>query len=327
MTRCFRFAPLVLLFLAVGCANTGTRNVKEGYVNVTGGRVWYRMVGGDNRFARTPLLVVHGGPGIPHDYLEPFESLAEMRPVIFYDQLGCGRSDHPTDDSLWNVPRSVNELQQVRDALKLKEVMIYAHSTWGSAVVTDYLLQQPDGVRGVIFAGPGFSVPRFDQDVQRLIGQLPVQMQQTIREHEQKGTTDSAEYRQAVELFQHRYVCRLDPWPKPMTDAMKGMNHDVYRAMNGPGEFIITGRLGGYDRTPVLNRIQQPVLITCGKYDESTPESGLYYAGLFPHARLQVYVKSAHMPHLEETEQYLADLRKFINENDPHREKEFFETQ
>src|SRR5689334_14974423 len=113
---------LALLSLAAGCANTGTRNVKEGYVNVNGGRVWYRMVGGDNRFARTPLLVVHGGPGIPHDYLTPLEALADVRPVIFYDQLGCGRSDHPTDDSLWNVPRSVAELQQVRDALKLKEV-------------------------------------------------------------------------------------------------------------------------------------------------------------------------------------------------------------
>jgi len=317
----------ILLLSAVGCAATGARNIREGYVNTTGGRVWYRMVGGDNRYARTPVLVVHGGPGIPHDYLTSLDALAEERPVIYYDQLGCGRSDRPTDDSLWTIARSVSELQQVRDALKLKEVMIYAHSMWGSVVGTEYMLQQPDGVRGVIFAGPGFSVPRFEQDLQRLVTQLPVQMQQAIRLHEREGTTDSPEYRQAVELFGHRYICRLEPWPKPVMDARNGMGKEVYRALHGPGEFAVTGRLHGYDRTAVLNRIQEPVLLTCGKYDVSSPEAALYYASLFPHARLQVYVKSADMPHLEETEQYLADLRKFINENDPHREKEFFETQ
>jgi len=289
--------------------------------------VWYRMVGADNRYARTPLLVVHGGPGIPHDYLSPLEALADERPVIFYDQLGCGRSDRPDNDALWTVQRSVQELQQVRDALKLNEVMIYAHSMWGSILVADYMLQQPDGVRGIVFAGPGFSVSRFEQDVQKLIAQLPVQTQEAIRTHERDGTTDAPEYRQAVELFEHRYVCRADPWPKPWTDALSGKGERVYRTMNGPGEFTITGRLRGYDRTQVLNRIQLPVLITCGKYDESSPEAGLYYAGLLPHARLQVYVKSAHMPHLEETEQYMIDLRKFITQTDPRHEKEFFETQ
>jgi proline iminopeptidase len=318
---------LALTMFLAGCANTGTRHVKEGYVNVTGGRVWYRMVGGDNRFARTPLLVVHGGPGMPHDYLEPLEALADQRPVIFYDQLGCGRSDRPSDDALWNVPRFVQELQQVRDQLKLKEVMIYAHSTWGSVLATEYLLQQPDGVRGVVFAGPAFSIPRYEQDVQRLIAQLPVPMQDAIHRHERDGTTDSPEYQQAAELFNHRHICRAEPWPKALTDALKGVGNDVCRALFGPNEFTVTGRLRGYDRTNVLGRIQTPVLLTCGKYDVTTPESGLYYAGLLPHARLQVYVKSAHMPHLEETEQYLIDLRKFINENDPHREKEFFETQ
>ena len=87
----------ILLFSAVGCAATGARNIREGYVNVTGGRVWYRMVGGDNRYARTPVLVVHGGPGIPHDYLTSLDALAEERPVIYYDQLGCGRSDRLPD--------------------------------------------------------------------------------------------------------------------------------------------------------------------------------------------------------------------------------------
>src|SRR5262245_51589154 len=97
----------------------------EGYVPVTGGRVWYQIVGSG---AAIPLLVLHGGPGVPHDYLEPLAALADERPVIFYDQLGCGKSERPDDVSLWRIERFAEEVGQVRQALGLSQVHLLGHS-------------------------------------------------------------------------------------------------------------------------------------------------------------------------------------------------------
>lgn len=103
--------------------------IQEGYIQVPGGKVWYRIVGADR--SGIPLLTIHGGPGAPHDYLEPLESLADERPVIFYDQLGCGFSDKPDDTTLWTVQRFTDELQAVRTALNLDRVNLLGTS-WGT---------------------------------------------------------------------------------------------------------------------------------------------------------------------------------------------------
>jgi pimeloyl-ACP methyl ester carboxylesterase len=83
-------------------------DVEEGFISVDGGRIWYRCVGRDG----IPLLVLHGGPGAGHDYLEPLEALAADRMVVFYDQLGCGKSDRPDDPSLWRMERFVAEVDR-----------------------------------------------------------------------------------------------------------------------------------------------------------------------------------------------------------------------
>ena len=117
----------------------------EGYINVPGGRVWYRSVGPDSGSeGRTPLLCLHGGPGFTHNYLEPLEALADQRRVVFYDQLGCGRSDRPDDETLWTVERFVEELVQVRAALGLDRLHLFG-SSWGGMLAMQYVLdRQPD---------------------------------------------------------------------------------------------------------------------------------------------------------------------------------------
>ena len=105
----------------------------EGFIDVEGGRVWYKIVGTGNE---VPLLLLHGGPGAPSYYLNPLEKVSVDRPVIFYDQLGAGRSDRPTDESLWRMDRFIGELVSVREALGLKEVHILGHS-WGSMSIWD----------------------------------------------------------------------------------------------------------------------------------------------------------------------------------------------
>src|SRR5215470_13623320 len=107
---------------------TMAKRAREGFVAVEGGRVWYRIVGSGGGI---PLITLHGGPGAPHDYLEPLAALGDERPVIFYDQLGCGKSDRPTNPKLWRVERFVKELAQLRAALKIDRAHLLGQS-WGS---------------------------------------------------------------------------------------------------------------------------------------------------------------------------------------------------
>ena len=142
----FMISALAIFSLGVAICSNQVAATKEGFIQVTGGRVWYRVVG--NKRA-TPLLVLHGGPGFPSYYLKPLARLADERSVIFYDQLGAGHSDRPNDTTLWQIPRFVKELQTVRDTLGLGEIYIFGHS-WGASLAVDYMLTNPKGVKGLI---------------------------------------------------------------------------------------------------------------------------------------------------------------------------------
>src|SRR6185436_2446602 len=184
-----------------------------GHVAVEGGRVWYRIAG--QARPGVPLLTLHGGPGYPHDYLEPLERLADERPVIFYDQLGCGKSDQPTDASLWQVDRFVRELAQVREALGLSRIQLFGHS-WGTMLAVDYLLSGARNIASLILASPALSIPRWRADADLYRATLPIGIQEILARHETAGTTHTVEYHDATMEYYRRYLCRMDPWPEPM---------------------------------------------------------------------------------------------------------------
>jgi proline iminopeptidase len=280
-----------------------------GYISVEGGRVWYKIVGAGN--PGIPLLTLHGGPGYPHDYLEPLEQLAAGRPVIFYDQLGCGQSDRPADRILWQVGRFVRELAQVRQALGLEQMHLFGHS-WGTMLGVDYLLSGAS-VASLILASPALSIPRWMADAAQLRKTLPADVQETLARHEAAGTTNTLRYRDAAMQYYHRYLCRMDPWPEPMNRSHEASSGAVYREMWGPSELYATGNLMNYDRTGRLCQLAVPTLYTCGRYDEATPEATAWYSSLTPGAEMLVFENSAHMPHLEETDAYLAALRGFLD--------------
>ena len=190
----------------------------------------------------SPLLALHGGPGYPHDYLEPLAALADERPVVFYDQLGCGNSDRPTDPRLWQTERFVDELATIRRELGLSRVHLFGHS-WGSMLATDYALTRPAGVVSLILASPPLSIPRWLADAARYRAELPAEVRATLDHHEAAGTTDSPEYEAATMVYYQRHVCRLDPWPEPLLRAVAGLGAPVYHAMWGPNEFYMTGNL------------------------------------------------------------------------------------
>jgi proline iminopeptidase len=281
---------------------------REGYVEVTGGRVWYRVAGGG---AGIPLLTLHGGPGVPHDYLEPLERMGDERRIVFYDQLGCGRSDRPSDNSVWRVDRYVEELAQVRAALGLARVHLLGQS-WGTMLATEYLLTRPAGVQSVIMANPAISVPRFIADVTRLRRELPEFARTALESCSAAAGANNPAYQVATLEFYRRHVCRLDPWPDAFNRAVGGMGMESYEAMWGPNEFTATGVLKDFDRSARLGEIKLPILFLAGRYDEATPESAAYYRSLAPGSELVTFEKSSHMPQLEETERYLAVVRDFL---------------
>jgi proline iminopeptidase len=312
MSRIIAVSVLAAFLLA--CTDTGL-SPQEGYVDVEGGRVWYQIVGSGNA---TPLLLLHGGPGAPSHYLKPLERVAVDRPVIFYDQLGAGRSDRPTDRSLWRVERFIDELAQVRATLGLDEVHILGHS-WGAMLATDYMLTGPAGVKSITFASPALNVERWTMDARKLLKALPEEMQTVIDRHENAGTTDAPEYQEAVMEYYKLYLSRSDPWSPNLLAAFAGLNAEIYGYMWGPSEFTATGTLKDYNREAELTELNLPVLFTTGRYDEATPESVEHFQSLVPGSEIQIFENSAHMTMLDEPEAYAEAIRDFLNGVDERR--------
>jgi proline iminopeptidase len=291
---------------------------REGFVATRFGRTWYRVVGerGDGaEGAGAPLLVIHGGPGLPSDYLEPLAELADERPVVFYDQLGCGRSDRPADPGgpagRWTTEHFLGELWKVRQALGFERIHLYGHS-WGSQVAVEYALTRPEGVLSWVLADPPLCMPRWLADLARYRAELPDDVRAVLDRCEAEERTGAREYAQATRAFYDRHFCRIHPWPAPVERALAAGNDDVYRVMWGASEFHMTGVLRTYDRSDRLAELDGPVLFLCGRHDEATPETTAWYRSLVPGAELLVVEEASHLPHLENPAVTLPAIRDFL---------------
>ena len=282
---------------------------REGRVAVPGGNVWYGVAG--DGLPGVPLLVVHGGPGISHDYLENLAVLGDERPVVFYDQLGSGRSDRPEATDLWTVERFVEELACLRREAGLPEMHVLGQS-WGAMLVAAYLAESREGVRSVIFSGPALSASRFAADQETHVAVLPSAVRETLQRCRDQEDYASDAYQNAMQVFYRRHVCRLDPWPEALERTFSAMNPTVYLYMWGPSEFDPLGTLRDADYTSVLPTLRFPVLFTCGEFDEATPETTAYYCSQTPRAEMAVLEGTSHVHHLEAPEKFLALVRAFL---------------
>lgn len=280
---------------------------KEGYIKVPGGKVWYKMLGRKNNI---PLIVIHGGPGYPHDYLEPLKDLSLKRKVIFYDQLGCGKSERPDDLSLWSVDRFVLELKAVIKFLNFRQYHILGHS-WGAALAVSFALTKPSGLTSIVLADPYISTPLWEKDAKRLIKLLPKRMQQAIKKYE-KDKIYSQKYKMASKEFYQRFLRRMDPLPKAFMKMKEGKNDKIYNFMWGPEEYWVTGTLKDFDPTKRLSEITTPTLLLCGRYDEATPESTSYFQSLLPNGKFVVFEESAHHPYWNEREKFMTTVNNFL---------------
>ncbi|MBI3676038.1 MAG: proline iminopeptidase-family hydrolase [Proteobacteria bacterium] len=283
---------------------------ETGFINVPGGKVWWRRVGHGKK---TPLLCLHGGPGAGSDYLFSMAALANDRPVIFYDQLGCGRSDAPNDDTLYRFPRFVDELDAVRSALGLHNIILYGNS-WGSMLAIEYLLEgRGQGVEKLILSGAISSIPQAVAGEQRLIDQLPEGVGARLRQLEREGRESSPEYERLVELFYHLHLCRLDPWPADFAKTVANISSSpAYRVMNGPNEFTIIGNIKDWDRSKDLGAIKLPTLLTTGEFDEVTLNCHQTIRDAIAGAKLVVMKGCSHLTMMEQPKTYNRILREFI---------------
>jgi proline iminopeptidase len=300
-TRWFVSAGALLSMTACASAHVAHR---EGFIPVEGGRVWYQIVGsGPN----TPLLVIHGGFGINHLYLKPMAALAVDRPVIFYDQLGGGYSDRPTDTTLWRMDRWVDEIARVREALGLKEIHLFGHSL-GATLAVAYMERKPKGVHSLILAGAALNPARFRMDRDSLMHTLPESVYSVILSHQQDHTTDAPEYVKANRIFLEHFHARRLPWSQDLDSAI---------ALNNPAIGLYMGRHGGPgDWTAHLGEIGVPTLFTFGRYDYASPATMTYLQSLIPGAELVILDQSGHLMMHDEPEHYNAVLRDFLRRAD-----------
>jgi proline-specific peptidase len=290
--------------------------VEEGFIPFRGYKTWYRVVGEREQSGKYPLICLHGGPGATHDYFGSLEAFAATgRRVILYDQLGWGNSDHIQNPAMWTVELFVEELGVIRQALGLEVVHLLGHS-WGGQLAMEYALTQPAGLASLIIADSLASAPQWAVEAQRLISQLPETTQQVIRGHETSGTTDSQEYKEAMKEYSRHFAGgHIDPKPEWVKEAFKKLeNNEIYLTMWGPSEFCVTGTLKEWDITNRLGEIRVPTLVLCGRDDEATPALAQTICDGIPGSELVIFERSAHFPHIEETDRYLQMLGEFLDQ-------------
>lgn len=292
----------------------------EGHVPFRGYRTWYRITG-DLRSDTCPLVVLHGGLGCTHDYVDSFKDLAASgRAVIHYDQLGNGRSTHLTDvdPGFWTVGLFLDELQALIAHLGLARYALLGQS-WGGMLAAEHAVRRPAGLRALVIANSPASMGLWRAAALRLRAELPEQVQAVLDHHEAAGTLDHPDYRAASQVFYARHVCRVLPWPDEVARIFAAIDADptVYHAMNGPTEFHVVGSLRNWSIVERLHRIMVPTLVLSGKYDEATPETVEPYARLIPDARWHVFAQSSHMPHVEERTACMRLVGDFLDGHTP----------
>jgi L-proline amide hydrolase len=296
--------------------------VREGTVQWNGGFTWYRVEGDLAGDGPAPLVILHGGPGAPHDYLESVADLARTasRPCVLYDQLGCGRSRHLPDapSDFWTVELFCQELTTVLDQLGIAERYHLLGQSWGGMLGMEHALIRPAGLLSLVVADSPASMELWLKEANRLRSLLPADVQDALARHEAAETTDSEEYEQAMMRFYERHLCRIVPFPDGLQRTFAQLAEDptVYHTMNGPSEFHVIGTLRDWDITPRLVGIRVPVLVISGEYDEATPAVVRPLVDALPDARWELIKDASHTPHLEQPEQFLNLVAAFLSEHD-----------
>lgn len=262
------------------------------------------------------LLLLHGGPGMTHEY---FENFADHLPpagiqIIFYDQLGSYFSDQPDDLSLWQTARFVEELEEVRVALGLEDAYMLGNS-WGGLLLMEYALKYPDKLKAVIISNMIADTRNYEAYVTGLRAQLAPELVATMIKAEAAEDYANAEYQSILfEHFYTKHLCRVSPWPDPLMRSFEHMSMPVYLTMMGPSEIVVKGNLRGWNRIDDLHRIDIPALVFGARYDTMNPEDMREVARRLPNARAAISDQGSHMTWIDDEQFYFDHLIRFLEE-------------
>ena len=296
----------------------------EGELDFRGWSTWYRVTGdleATRAAGKVPLVVLHGGPGVPHPYTLRIAGIAAQgRAVVHYDQLGCGRSTHLPEKGadFWDVQLFLDELDNLLQGLGIASSYAVLGQSWGGMLAAEHAVRRPDGLQALVIANSPASMELWLSEANRLRGDLPPDVQATLLAHEEAGTTSSPEYLAAEQVFYDRHVCRVVPNPPEVVESFAALDVDptVYHTMNGPSEFHVIGTMKDWTIVDRLGQVQAPTLLVNGRYDEATPACVQPFADRIPDVRWEVFESSSHLPHVEEEERYLQVVGAFLDSHD-----------
>ncbi len=289
--------------------------ILEGYIDYLGHQTYYRSVGPVDS-PKTPLLLLHGGPGSTHNYFELLDPLAreDGRRLISYDQLGCGNSYLEGHPELWTMETWIGELKAVRKALGLEELILLGQS-WGGMLLLEYLCRhRPSGVKGIVLSSTLPSSRMWGEEQARMIRQLPASMQEAIAEATRRGDYSGSDYQAAEDFYMELHAAGAPgPDAPDCLTRPKRRGRESYLTGWGPNEFTPMGTLKDFDVTRELADIQVPALIISGGNDLCTPYIAKFMYDRIPRARWELFRDCRHMCFAEDTERYVRVLKDWMN--------------
>lgn len=292
----------------------------EGRVKFGDYETWYRITG-DIDSKKPPVIILHGGPGVAHNYVDAYKLLSlDGRAVIHYDQLGCGNSTLLPEKGadFWTVPLFIEELNNLVNALGQRGKFHVLGQSWGGMLGAEYGVTRPAGLKSLTIANSPASMQLWMSEAARMRKLMPQNIQDALNEHEAAGTTQDPAYQAATMWVYEHHVCRVVPFPKEVTESFEQVarNPTVYNVMNGPNEFFVVGTLKTWSVIDRLSKINVPTFIISGRHDEATPACVQPYADHIKGATWHIFENSSHMPHVEEQADCMKRVGDFLNAND-----------
>jgi proline iminopeptidase len=333
----------VMALVLSACANSATAQVATGSYLDSSGRddvlsggvkmipiktpkgtfhVWTKRVGNNPTIK---VLLLHGGPGITHEYFEAFDSYFPAAGIeYYYDQLGSFYSDQPDDPDLRDLPRFVDEVEQVRQALGLGPENFYLlGQSWGGLLAIEHALKYPQNLKGLVISNMMASIPAYNEYAQNVL--MPAMDPAALSEIQRLEKAEDYENPRYMELLtsnfyvEHLLRMPVEQWPDPVNRAFKHLNPKVYVLMQGPSELGASGKLANWDRSADLGKIAVPTLVIGARYDTMDPKYMEWMAKTVQKGRFLYCADGSHLAQYDDQKTYFAGLVEFLEDVDEGR--------
>lgn len=282
--------------------------MNEVMIQFEGDVIWSGAIGDPNNEA---IIFVHGGPGAPSFYLNPLKKLSEKYYLVFFDQIGGGRSSTRIDPKKLNIDYFVNQIEAVRTHYKLDKFNIYGQS-FGAAFSIEYYKKFPNRISSMILSSPYIDTDLWVADCSYLISQMPLKHRNAIRQADSTKDYTNQEYIEAVNHFYQHHVARKLPWSDDINNTFEYLGVEVYNFMWGSNEFTPSGKFLKYSCIDFLPKIQVPVLINIGKYDEVLLQTAIKYQKLIKNSQLVINEQAAHLTMQDNPNFDIIHIEKFL---------------